>query len=496
MRRLPFLPLFFTALAIVFVIALAIRLRSPVETPAGERATVRAASTRTETVRENPEQPRILPVNPAGAGERHLRKVADASAPPLLSTPAPPAPPEPTHTVVPPPPVQRPPTTRAATIIEKAPPAARTTGERGSKASSKSDGRDTPKDPDSDTTPPQLLSVEFQPAQVHDGEEAAIIVTATDDLSGVRAVSGTMTSPSGKASQGFMEQREGATDRFVGRVAIPKAAEEGLWRVSFLNLSDNASNSVMLTYAQGRVPSSAVLRVISSRSDSTAPTLKNVWVDRRAMHSGEKNTVFVQAEDENSGVNLVSAVFQSRSKIARIGASCNHGDEDIWQCDLSVPGCVDCGDWQLEQITLQDKANNIATYRQENPLVKAVAINIAGSMCDSTAPVLQSVVLNSRNIVLGREVATVVVRVTVSDDLCGVSGVSAQYAGPAAGSGGFFPFQPVGDQLTWEGHFPLDPRSARGIWRIASVQLTDAGHNLRIVYVSDPLLQNATFQVR
>src|SRR5207247_1529180 len=143
------------------------------------------------------------------------------------------------------------------------------------------------KDPNSDTTPPQLISVEFSPPQVQDGEEATVIINAMDDISGIRGISGTISSPSGKALQGFATQREGDTNRFVATVTIAKNAEQGMWKISFLNMSDNASNSVTLSFAQGTVPASAVLRVTSSNSDNTPPTLKNVWVDKRAIQGGE-----------------------------------------------------------------------------------------------------------------------------------------------------------------------------------------------------------------
>jgi len=133
--------------------------------------------------------------------------------------------------------------------------------------------RDAPIDPNSDTTPPQLVSIDFVPPQVQDGQEASVVIVANDDLSGVRGISGTIISPTGKAVQGFSEQRDADTSRYVGRVLIPKDAEAGLWHVNFVSLSDNASNSVTLSFAQGTVPASAVLRVTSSNSDNTPPTL-------------------------------------------------------------------------------------------------------------------------------------------------------------------------------------------------------------------------------
>src|SRR6266550_2414622 len=72
-----------------------------------------------------------------------------------------------------------------------------------------------PKDPNSDVTAPQLVAVEFSPPSVHDGEETLLAITATDDLSGVRTISGNVISPSG-ALQGFALQREGeASNRYL-----------------------------------------------------------------------------------------------------------------------------------------------------------------------------------------------------------------------------------------------------------------------------------------
>jgi len=390
-----------------------------------------------------------------------------------------------------------------STTATAAAPAKPVSSSSGSQASSQSSSTSThpperqePKDPNSDSTPPQLISVEFSPPQVQDGEEATVIITATDDLSGIRGVSGTISSPTGKALQGFATQREGDTNRYVGRLAIAKNAEQGLWKVNFINMSDNASNSVTLSYAQGGVPQSAVLRVVSSNSDSTPPTLKNIWVDKRTIRGGEKAIVYVEAVDDKSGVNLVSAVFQSPTKLARIGAGCQRGDGDVWQCELSVPTCIDCGDWQLEQVTLQDKANNLATFRQDNPLVQATKINISGAACDNTPPVLQTLVLDNNDVVLGDHGAIVTITIVATDDNCGVAGASGQFVGPGTGSGGFFPMQQSGDSSTFTGRIQLDARAARGVWRINSIQLNDRGHNLKVYYATDPLLANGVFRVR
>jgi hypothetical protein len=353
-----------------------------------------------------------------------------------------------------------------------------------------------PKDPNSDTMAPQLVSLEFDPPQVEDGQEARLVIVATDDSSGVRGLSGTITSPTGKALQGFAGSREADTNRFIGRFIVPKNAEEGVWRVNVVTMSDNASNTVTLSLGQGTLPPNAGLRVVSSQSDSTPPVLKGARAERPAMRVGQGNPIWIEAEDDKSGVNLVSAVLHSPTRKARIGAGCSRTDADTWKCEMALPNCIDCGEWQLEQITLQDKANNLATYRTDNPIVAAVKINIGGDSCDNEAPRLHGLLFDQTVISMSGEPAQVTVTISVTDDVCGVEGVSAQFTGPGAGTGGFFALQRSGDDQTWIGKIPLDPKAPRGVWRVSSVQVTDRAHNLRIYYGTDPLLANATFQVR
>lgn len=350
-----------------------------------------------------------------------------------------------------------------------------------------------PADPNSDTVPPQLLSVEFVPPQIQAGGDATLVVTARDDLSGIRGISGTLTSPSGKAVQGFAQQREGETMRYVSRIHMADQAEEGLWKISFLTMSDLATNTVTLSAAQGMLPPTAALKVVSSASDSAAPTLRNVWLDRPAMRAGEHNTLFVDATDEKSGVHLVAAVFLSPSKNARLGVGCRKGSGDAWECDVFPPECLDCGVWTLEQVQLQDNANNFATIRADNPAVQQVKINISGDSCDAQPPVLQGVSLPKQEFLMGRDEPVIEVIAQVSDDVCGVGGVSGQVIGPGGNSSGTFFSFTQRDSNTWVGTIRLHANSARGTWRIGSITVNDKGQNLRIYYSSDPLLSRAFF---
>ncbi|HEX8254864.1 MAG TPA: hypothetical protein VF846_17095 [Thermoanaerobaculia bacterium] len=351
-------------------------------------------------------------------------------------------------------------------------------------------------DPETDVVAPQLLGAEFTPAQVQDGEETVFVVVVNDNLSGVRSVSGVVASPSG-SMQGFACVREGETNRYATRIAIPKDAPSGIWGVKYLTLTDNASNSAHLNASQGALPPTASFRVTSASSDATGPQLKAVWLDKPAMRAGEKNMLFVQADDDKSGVQLVHGQLVSPSRMARIGFGCRLGSTGAWECSIPPPACLDCGVWKLEHIQLQDKANNSTTYRSDNQLVSAVGLDIGGDSCDSQPPVVTSLTL-SPTVVSNTQATVINVQATAVDEGgCGVASLNGQVV-PPGGIGGarlFIIFDPSKDGHNFTGKVSIPQFAAKGEWSVAYIQAHDKGNNLRAYSTSEPVVARATFRV-
>lgn len=520
MRRgpLPFLPVFFTVLGTVLVAAIVWRAVSYSSRHRSERAAVAypatglqpnatappAVLTDTVPLSTTPQPSTQAP----DAGSSSAQRPRAEAAPPQKQGPAPVASQNPSllSRIVSPivtalggngarPAGPQPPASRNAQTASQASQTQSSSSSRGSDSTHTGDKTSTAaeKDPSSDSQPPQLVNISFNPPQINDGEVTQLVVQATDDLSGVRTISGTVVGPSG-AAQGFACQKEGDPDRYVARVAVPKDAAEGVWRVNYLSLIDMASNAATISGAQ--VPPSATFRVVSSGSDSQGPSLRAIWLDRPAMRAGEKNTVFVDAQDDKSGLGLVSGVFVSPARHARIGFVCRPGDGP-WQCEFAPPECIDCGDWHLEQIQLQDKASNMTTVRSDNAIVSRVILNITGDRCDSTPPALQSVAFD-RNAVSNVEESVINVTAFSSDDVCGTMSISGQVTGPAAGGAAprlYFSFTPGGGDA-WTGRIVVPRLAAKGTWRVTWIQVLDQAHNLRTYSAGDGVLANAAFNVQ
>jgi hypothetical protein len=538
--RLSFLPIFLAALALIVAVAVVARIRAydastsaaattassgPIADAAARDAASRGtnvdplatggASSSQVTASSDPGV--VVPVdtsNAAATRQQRFRELLSAPLPATSTIAAPPAPtPHPVPVVAPPKPPEQSAFSRLVAPIAKAVNSVASAAGRamsGPSTSAPKEGgrsiehpaedpahRADPNDKTSDSQPPQLLGIEFSPPQVQDGQESMLLLTAMDDLSGVRNISGSVTSPTGKALQGFAAQREGETNRFIGRIQIPRDAEEGAWHINFLSLSDNASNTANLTFAQSALLQNALLRVTSSRPDSTPPTVKNVWLDKRAMNAGEKNTMYVQAVDDKSGVNLVTGVLLSPTGLARLGFGCHATENDVWACEITTPKKIDCGEWKLEQIQLQDKANNMGTDR--SAVVTAVRLSIMGEACDATPPEMRSFALEPI-VVSNVEQSSVHVTAIVTDEGSGVSSVSGQVAGPAAPGQQpprlFFSLRPSGDGQTWVGDIIVPKLASKGTWNVIWAQAIDEAHNLKSYSRSDAVLANAAFTVR
>jgi hypothetical protein len=354
-----------------------------------------------------------------------------------------------------------------------------------------------PGDPESDTKAPQFIAASFDPPVVNDGATTTLNVLASDDLSGVKSITGNVIAPSG-AVQAFGLGRDGDTNRFFTRITIAKDATAGIWHLNYLTLMDNAGNGTTASWKQGTVPDSASFRVDSSGSDSKPPDLVSVALDKPAVKGGDPETVVVQAQDDRSGVASISGVFLSPSGFARLGFSCRSDDGQSWRCDFVVPKGSECGDWTLDQMQLQDKAHNVVNLGRDSGLLSRVRMNVASDQCDSHPPVLQSVVLDKG---VSTAPGMVVATLTVTDDSSGVASVGGTfvYSGPVAPSS-----QPprvylscrnaTGDQ--WTCNVAVPEKSPKGPYRLTSVQTLDKAQNLQVYDQSSPVLARIEFVVQ
>jgi hypothetical protein len=401
----------------------------------------------------------------------HLEPVSPPAVPPA-GTPAP-------HAAAPP-------VTTAAPIEE---------------AAKRDETEATQDDKESDRRPPVLESLRFDPPEIKDGGAAIVTVVASDELSGVRFVSGTVRSPSEAAVVPFTAQDVAGTGAFTAAIAIPRKAETGDWFVDSLRIADKADNLLTLAFAKADVPQGGLLRVVSAESDATAPNVHDVSLDKSQVNPGETDHVVVNVDDEGSGVASVSGAFQNPSKSAFIPFTCRPSGGTSWTADVPVPANADCGEWTLRHLRVADNAGNAAELSTDDPQVGRAEFFVTSSgACDSEPPIIDAMEF-APAAVSNAAAAEIVLTVRAHDDGSGVATLFGRIEGPAAPSGQV-PWilfdcapDPKDKEAPMTAKISVPQYAARGVWGVVWVQVTDKARNTHPYYRTDPVVAAASFVV-
>jgi hypothetical protein len=330
---------------------------------------------------------------------------------------------------------------------------------------------------------------------------ATLSVGVSDDLSGVKFVFGTVRSPSEAAIMPFSAQDEGGTGVFTSRIAIPQRAETGDWFVGSLQLVDKADNPLNLAFTKATIPPGGALRVSSDESDSTAPDVHHVAIEKGTVAAGESNQITVDVDDDRSGVASVTGTFQSPSRAAFIPFGCRQIGDHSWSGDVAIPANADCGEWTLRQLRVADKANNTAYLTVESPQVGPVSFAVSGGgACDADPPVIDALYVSPAT-VSNAAASEVTLTVTVHDEGSGVDSLSGRIEGPVSADGQVpkIYFGSKADAKNPDAPLiakvPVPQHAGAGVWRVAFVQVMDKAHNTRNYNSGDPALVNASFTV-
>jgi len=351
----------------------------------------------------------------------------------------------------------------------------------------------SPEPPGSDAKAPQLYAISFEPAEAADGSDVMVRIIAEDDLSGVNAASGALSSPSRKVFIPFSLTVDAATGELAGRLKVPPRAEAGSWSVSNLRVTDRAHNTAVLTPRDDAVVASARLTVYSTSSDSAAPRLESIELRPPEIEDGGQVRVIVGASDDGSGVSSVRGILANPSGKVQLNFYPRLNKEtQLYEGAVSLPKHSEYGDWKVTLLTLTDGASNRNTIKGDDPMLGRAIVRVLSSSQDTIAPELVAISLQPDRVEDG---ATVDVSVIASDDLSGVKGIDGWVVSPNKSARIHFSLRKTGDSGEWRGTVRVPRRAANGMWRVDRLSVSDHAQNRTLLQAGDPVLTSATFEV-
>jgi hypothetical protein len=307
-----------------------------------------------------------------------------------------------------------------------------------------------------DVTPPTLLSVSVSPNPV-DAQQSPQTVTiqlgASDNLSGVDfeepqfiydAV--TFTSPSGNETINV----RGATFSLVSgntmngvwqsTFTVSNYSESGAWTLTEVTFPDAVGNFQAYNATQLAALGLATTLTVESTPDTTPPQLTGLTLTPASVNvsAGPQTiTATFTLTDNLSGVFFPtgannSFVFQISSPSGKQSQSRSGYDfkmvsgiptNGTWEITFPIPQYSEPGTWSIQQLTLQDAANNSVTLSAAaiSALGLSPYITVASTPSDTVPPQLVSLGFSPQFINTSSSEQTVTVTLTATDNLSGVN---------------------------------------------------------------------------
>ena len=294
-----------------------------------------------------------------------------------------------------------------------------------------------------DTTPPSVTGLALSPTSVDvtTGPKSVLVtMTATDDLSGVKFVTVTFTSPHVSQTQFAFLSLSGGTatnGTFTGNATIPQYADNGTWNISSVFIGDNAGNSINIPNSTlTTIAGVATTLPVTSVPDTQAPTVVGMPTfspNPINVSAGDQTlTMTFAITDDVSGVDF-SKIFSfamtlqsptgiqhqyiSKNDFSKISGTTLSG---TWQVTHVMPQYSEAGTWSIASLTLFDAAGNQRNVSLFGASQLPAQFTVTSSPQDTAAPTLTSFEFTPKFIDTSAGAQNVTVTLNATDDLSGV----------------------------------------------------------------------------
>lgn len=282
-----------------------------------------------------------------------------------------------------------------------------------------------------DSTPPELKEFSFNP-QVIDlassDHSIDITIEVTDDLSGVEEVTVEFIPPgNGGSKSATFKQVNSLSATLSGSIDFGNNPSVGIWKASII-IKDVAGNQISLTSEEigSEFPSTLEIK---ETSDVTPPELINFSFSPSIIDltsSDHSITFSIELSDDISGIEEVTLEFSPPAN----GSGKSETFRKIGKLSTVLTGSIDFGNnpdvgtWKAS-INVKDAAGNESVFNSESLSSKSLpsSLEIIKTK-DSTPPVLVEFIISPEVVELNSSNTSVDYKISVTDDLSGISEVS------------------------------------------------------------------------
>jgi hypothetical protein len=328
-----------------------------------------------------------------------------------------------------------------------------------------------------DDTPPVVDGVTVDKQEAKPGETVTVSVDAKDDKSGIDTIYVNYRGSNG----GYLSKQAVLNDesnKYEAQIAIEDTTKSGTWSIATIQLYDKAANQVEFYNGDDADFSSGNFTVINENSDTTAPTIQDVTVDKKDAKPGDTVTVSIDAADDKSEITYLEVNYYGPIGDMSEEAVYNP-DTQKYEAKLLISEDTRPGTWTLSSIFIEDSEYNYKNIsRDEMPDLSTGDFNVINENADITPPTIKGVTVDKTE---ARPGDIVTVSIDAVDDQSEINYLSVTYQ---TGKNRYTSQGAVYNPETgkYDAKFSIDDDSPSGKWSIYSIYASDSVYNGGYIY--------------
>ncbi|MGZ7215821.1 triple tyrosine motif-containing protein [Bacillus sp. BC08] len=218
-----------------------------------------------------------------------------------------------------------------------------------------------------DTKLPVLKGITYSKNVVRPGESFEMYIDAEDEDSGIDSMYITLWNPSKNKSLDVYGIGKDENGRWMGRITIPEYAENGEWGYRNILIRDFAGNERYIQWDFDQYNLGTFKVEGQTKWDTKLPVLKGITYSKDIVRPGESFEMYVDAEDEDSGIDSIYITLWNPSKNKGLDIYGIGKDENgKWTGTVTIPELAESGEWGYKDITIRDRAGNVSNITVGN----------------------------------------------------------------------------------------------------------------------------------
>jgi hypothetical protein len=348
-----------------------------------------------------------------------------------------------------------------------------------------------------DVTAPEVAGLTISPSSVNttsSSQTATVTAHLTDNLSGVGSASVQFGSPNGKqttARVAFAKVSGTETNgTWEAKVPFERYLQTGNWKITSIELEDNAGNEASLSAAQLEAKTLPVTEHVESTEQTSPPALASLSLSPATVNttsSSQTVTALAEITANASGFSHGSIDFLSPSgshitvpvSFVQVSGTSTKG---IYEAKQTFKPFIQSGSWKVDNVALVDAAGNetdVTTLQLETKGF-AHAVTVEDTE-DHEPPVLSALSISPSTIDTAGGERFVALVAHVADPTGFADGAvvfESPGGGRQTGQGVFVRSSGTETNGNFEAVVTFRQSSESGTWKVSSLNLEDQAGNI------------------